>query len=150
MEMRLRSLSSLLGLCLGVAVAGCSQSDGRVGGPPDPKAVEVLLEHWKALQRGEWQAAYDRLHPDLKTSRFPPKAFAQIHARRRRSKGFPQDIKVTESKSVDDTVIVDFQMLLVPPGGGPPVASSAPCRVTLRKTADSWGLTTHDLLAARP
>lgn len=51
-----------------VVSVGCSSTAGTSGEPADPKAAEVLSSHWNALKRGDWQLAYDQLHPDLKVS----------------------------------------------------------------------------------
>jgi hypothetical protein len=114
-------------------------------------ASEVVLAHWRALQRREWKAAYDWLHPDLRTASFPLKRFTDLHAKRFKAKGFPHhDITIVGSEPMGDEVVVSFDVYSVPPGGGEPIVGSPRRRVTLRKSGDSWRLMTHDLLAIGP
>jgi hypothetical protein len=126
-------------------------SQARVSEPGDPEAAEVVLAHWAALQQRDWKAAYDRLHPDLKTIAFPLKRFTDFHSRRLKLKGFTHhDIKVAGSERRGDDVVVSFDVSSVPPGGGEPVAVPPRRKAMLRKSRDSWGLMTHDLLAIGP
>jgi hypothetical protein len=129
---------------------GCWGISEQAGKPADPKAVEVLLAHWQALQRREWRAAYDRLHPDLKTAGFTLKRFTALQAKRPGSNGFPRDIRIAGSEQTGDDLVISFDLLSLPPGGGSPVAISPRRKATLRRSGDSWGLMTHDLLALRP
>jgi hypothetical protein len=111
----------------------------------------VVLAHWRALQRREWKAAYDWLHPDLRTARFPLKRFTDLHAKRFKAKGFPDhDITLVGSEPMGETVVVSFEVISAPPGGGEPVAVGPRRKATLRKAGGSWGLMTHDLLALGP
>jgi hypothetical protein len=129
---------------------GCGWSEAQVSEPGDPQAAEVVLAHWAALQKGQWKAAYDQLHPDLKADKRSLKRFTDLHARRLKAKGFPHDIKVVGSESTGDDVVVSFDVYAVPAGVGEPVAVSPRRRATLRKSGDSWGLMTHDILAVGP
>ena len=147
--MALRLLIGLVLLVLGSS--GCGWSQAPVSEAGDPAASEVVLAHWRALQRREWKAAYDWLHPDLRTARFPLKRFTDLHAKRFKAKGFPHhDITIVGSEPMGDEVVVSFDVYSVPPGGGEPIAGSPRRRVTLRKSGDSWRLMTHDLLAIGP
>ena len=99
------------------------------------------------LQHGEWRTAYERLHPDLKKAGFSLKRFTDLHARRLKSKSLPQDVRIAGSDCIGDDVVVSFDLLSTPQGGSEPVAVPPRRRATLRKTASTWGLMTHDLLA---
>jgi type II secretory pathway pseudopilin PulG len=67
------------------------------------------------------------------------------------AKGFSHhDIKVAGSEPTGDDMVVSFGVSSVPPGGGEPVAVPPRRKATLRKSRDSWGLMTHDLLAIGP
>src|SRR5947209_3785906 len=101
---------------------GCGGPQAQVGEPADPGAVEVVMAHWAALQRRDWKSAYDGLHPELKADKLPLKRFADFHARRRGSQGFPRDIKVATAERTGEDVAVSFDVITVPPGGGEPVA----------------------------
>jgi hypothetical protein len=147
MATRLRM--SLVFLLLGAP--GCGPFEAQVGAPGDPEAAEAMLTHWAALQRRDWKAAYDRLHPDLKTAKLPLKRFADFHARRFKAKGFPHHhIKITGSERVGDDVVLSFDVISAPPDGAEPVAVAPRRKAKLRKSGGSWGLMTHDLLAIRP
>jgi hypothetical protein len=113
----------------------------------DPEVAEVMRAHFAALQHGEWRKAYERLHPDLKEAGFSLKRFTELHARRLKSKSLPQDINIAGSARRGDNVVVSFDLLSAAQGGGEPVAVLPRRRATLRKTGNSWGLMTHDLLA---
>jgi hypothetical protein len=143
--MSTRFRMSLVLLLLGAPGCGCSGD--HVSEPGDPQAAEVVLAHWAALQKGDWEAAYARLHPDLKANKRSLKRFSDLHARRLKAKGLPHDIKVTESTRAGDDVLVSFDVYAAPPGGGEPVAVPPRRRATLRKVGGSWALMTHDLLA---
>jgi hypothetical protein len=107
----------------------------------------VLLAHWRAIQRGNWRTAYDALHPDLKAAGLTLKRFTDLHVRRLKSKSLPQDIKIAGVERKGDDVVISFDLLSAPQGGGEPVAVSPRRKATLRKSGSSWGLRTHDLLA---
>jgi hypothetical protein len=124
---------------------GCSGSTKVAGIPGDPKAAEVLRAHWDALQRREWRAAHDRLHPDLK-AKFSLKQFTDFHSRRLKQAGVPKEIRVEECETVGDDVVVFYDVLFAPPGGGEAVLIPPRRKATLRKSGESWGLLTHDLL----
>jgi hypothetical protein len=138
-------------LFLLLSSAGCRWSEALVNESGDPEASEVMLAHWAAVQRREWKSAYDRLHPDLKTAKFSLRRFAEFHSRRLKARGFPHhDIKVAGSERIGEDVVVSFDVISVPAGGGEPVAVPPRRRATLRRSGGSWGLMTHDLLAIRP
>ena len=132
-----------------VCFPGCSEPT-HTPRAADKGAVEVLSAHWSALQRRDWKAAYDRLHPDLKTAKYTLKQFTGFHAKRRGSNGFPQDIKITGSEQTGDDAVVSFDVLYAPPEGGEAVAVPPRRKVALRKSGAAWGLATHDLLAVGP
>jgi hypothetical protein len=144
------ALSRVGTLLLLLCSLGCSGSPAQTGQVADPKPVEVLSAHWDALQRRDWRAAYDRLHPDLKTARLTLKRFTALHDKRLKSKGFPQDIKIAGSEQTGDDVVVSFDVLYAPPEGGEAVVVPPRRKVTLRKTGSTWGLATHDMLAVGP
>jgi len=129
---------------------GCSGAPNQAVEPVDPEVADVMLAHWAALQHGEWRTANECLHPDLKKAEFSLKRFTELHARRLKAKSLPHDIKIAGSERRGDDVIVSFDLLSVPWGGGEPVAVSPRRRATLRKTANIWGLMAHDLLAVGP
>jgi hypothetical protein len=145
---RLRAVLFLLVFCLGSA--GCTGPAEEASRPGDPEAVEVLLNHWRALRRGEWEGAYKGIHPDLKTARSTLKAFTDRNAKRLKAKGLPQEIRVSGSERRGDDVVVSFDLLSVPTGGGDPVAVPPRRRVTLRRAGGSWKLVTLDVLALGP
>jgi hypothetical protein len=143
------SIRLLAVMLLLVFHTGCSGPPAVSSEPGDPQAVEVLEKHWSALSRGEWQAAHNRLHPKLKAE-FSLKKFTAFHAKRRKSDGFPRAIKITGSERLGDDVIVSFDALFAPAGGGEPLPVPPRRKVCVRKSEDSWGLMTHDLLAVQP
>jgi hypothetical protein len=128
---------------------GCSGSVAQTDRPVDPNAVEALRAHWVALQRRDWRAAHDRLHPVL-NAKFTLKKFTDFHAKRRKSGGIPQAIDVVSSEGLGDDVIVSFDALYAPPEGGPAVPVPPRRRATLRKSGGSWCLMTPDVLAIGP
>jgi hypothetical protein len=142
-----RSRACAVLLLLLSSAHGCSQPREHAGAPGDPKASDVVLAHWSALQKRDWRAAYGQLHPDLAAAGLTLKAFTQIHAKRSASKGLPQKIAIAGSEQTADAVVVSFDLLSIPPGGGEPVAVSPRRKATLRKSGQSWRLMTHDLLA---
>src|SRR5438270_415899 len=130
MAMRLR-----LGLILGLlGSVGCSGSIGPTNGPVDPRAAEVLRAHWDALKRHDWKAAYARLHPELKAARFTLKNFTDLHTRRRGMECLHPDILITGSERVGDDVVVSFDLLVIPHGGGEQVSVPPRRKATLRKS----------------
>jgi hypothetical protein len=135
---------------LSVWVSGCSDPHRLAGVPGDPNAAEVLSAHWAALQRGDWKTAYDCLHSELRSTKCNLKQFIAFHSRRRKTGGFPRDIKIVGSEQVGDDVEVAFDVLHVPPEGGVPVAVSPRRKVNLRRSGATWGLLTTDLLAVGP
>jgi hypothetical protein len=130
-------------------LTGCSGPSDRAVEPGDSKAVELLESHTAALLRGDWRAAYARLHPELKSA-LPLKRFSDFHARRRRSDGSPRAILVTGSERAGDDVIVSFDALFAPTGGGEPVPVPPRRKVRLRRSSETWALMTHDVLAVGP
>ena len=86
---------------------GCSGSVGQTqtGEPGDPQASDVLLAHWEALHRGDWRAAYDCIHPDLKAAGLTLKRFTALHARRLKMNGAPQSIEIAGSEQTGDDVV---------------------------------------------
>jgi hypothetical protein len=135
---------------LATCFTGCAGPQQPAGVPGDTKAAEVLSAHWAALQRGDRKSAYEQLHPELRSSKFLLKQFTTLHAGRRKAKALPQDIKIVEAQQAGEDVIVSFDVLHVPSEGGEPVAVPPRRKVTLRKTAGTWGLLTSDLLAIGP
>lgn len=129
-----------------MACAGCQNQTSE---PADPQATEVLRTHWEALQRRDWRTAYDRLDAGLRTPKFTLKHFTDFHTKRRGSEGFPKDIQIIGSERAGDDAVVSFDVLYVPPGGSTTVPTPIRHKVTLRKSGDSWGLRTHDILALR-
>jgi hypothetical protein len=141
--------------CLRVGIAallgsiGCSGPPNQAVDPVDPEVTNVMQAHWAALQHGEWRTAYERLHPDVKKAGLTLKRFTDLHARRLKSKTLPHDIKIAGLQHKGDDVVVSFDVLIAPQGVGEPVAVPPRRRVILRKTANTWRLMTHDLLAVR-
>jgi hypothetical protein len=127
---------------------GCSASQQQAHHPADPVASNVLQSHWKALQRRDWPTAYKLIHPEIKTFGLTLKQFTALHARRPRGPGLPDDIKITGVEQSGDTVIATFDVLVPSLEGGPPVPLPPRRRVILRRTGDTWGLATTDLLVA--
>jgi hypothetical protein len=125
---------------------GCSGPRVPSAAPGDPRAVELLESHAAALLSGDWPAAYASLHPEVKSG-LPLKQFGDFHARRRKAGGSPRSIQVTGSERSGDDVIVSFDALFDPPGGGTPVPVPPRRKVCLRRSGESWALMTHDLLA---
>jgi hypothetical protein len=128
---------------------GCSGPGDPAAEPGDPKAVELLESHAAAIMRGDWRTAYARLHPELKAA-LPLKRFTDFHARRRKSDGSPRAILVTGSERSGDDVIVSFDALFAPPGGGEPVPAPPRRKVRLSRSGETRTLMTHDLLAIGP
>ena len=93
--------------------------------------------------------AYARLHPELKAA-LPLKRFTDFHARRRKSDSSPRAIQVIGSERSGDDVIVSFDALFDPVGGGEPVPVPPRRKVRLRRLGESWALMTHDVLAVGP
>ena len=56
-------------------------------------------------------------------------------------------ILVTGSERSGDDVIVSFDALFAPPGGGEPVPVPPRRKVRLRRSGETWALMTHDVLA---
>jgi hypothetical protein len=142
-------LRSLILASFLLPLSGCSRLDSPTWAPGDPMAVEALRAHWEALNRGDWKAAHARLHPDLRAG-ITIRKFGDFHNRRRKLAALPQAIEVVGSESSDDQVVVSFDALYTPPGGGAPVAVPPRRKVALRKSGDSWNLMTHDVLAIKP
>jgi hypothetical protein len=126
--------------------AGCSEPGGLAAEAGDPKAVKLLESHAAAVVRGDWRTAYTSVHPDLKT-RLPLKRFTDFHARRRKSGGTPRGIQVIGSEQSGEDVVVSFDALFDPTGGGEPVPVPPRRKVRLRRVGESWALMTHDVLA---
>lgn len=131
------------------ALTGCTGPDLPASKPGDPKAIETLKAHCTALRRGDWRAAHDQLHPDLRATVNLGK-FTGFHSRRRKSVDFPRAIEVVNSEISGHEVIISFDALYAPPGGGTAVAVPPRRKVTLRKSGDTWKLMTPDVLAVRP
>jgi hypothetical protein len=125
---------------------GCSGLGAPTAEAGDPKAVEILQSHAAAVLRGDWRTAYAPLHPDLKAT-LPLKRFTDFHARRRKSGGSPREIQVMGSERSGEDVIVSFDALFGPAGGGEPMPVPPRRKVRLRRVGESWALMTHDVLA---
>lgn len=141
--------ASIVLACL-VALPGCSRLSKPAGEPGDPAAAEVLVTHWRALKQGEWQAAYDTVHPDLKSGKATFKAFTDRNMKRRKAKALPEDIRIARSERQGDTTLVSFDLLVVPPGGGALVPAPPLRQAILRKNGAAWKLATLDILAVGP
>jgi hypothetical protein len=128
------------------ALTGCAGPDLPTAKPGDPKAVEALEAHCTALRHGDWRAAHNQLHPDLRAM-INLRKFTDFHSRRRKSVDFPRAIEVVNSETSGHEVNISFDALYAPPGGGSAVAVPPHRKVTLRKSGDSWKLMTHDVLA---
>jgi hypothetical protein len=139
----------LLPLLLLIIPPGCSGRGDPVAEPGDAKAIEILESHTAALVRGDWSAAYVPLHPELKAA-FPLNRFTAFHARRRISDGSFRAIVVAGSERSGDDVIVSFDALFAPTGGGEPAPVPPRRKACLRRSGETWGLMTHDVLAVRP
>lgn len=63
------------------------------------------------------RAAHAGLHPDLKIV-LPLKRFTEFHAKRRKSEDSPRAVLVAGAERSGDDVIVSFDALFAPPGGG--------------------------------
>jgi hypothetical protein len=126
---------------------GCSRATAP-SGPVEPGVAEALTSHWQAIKQGDWQAAYGQLHPNLKSSGLTLKRFIDLHAKHRGTPGFPDEIRITGSDQMGEDVVVSYDLLVTPPGGGESVPVSPRRRATLQKAGDSWRLATHDILAA--
>ncbi len=140
--------------CLGLALllptlTGCTGPDLPATNPGDPNAIEVLEAHCTALRRGDWRAAHDQLHPDLR-ARIKLGKFTDFHSKRRKAVDFPRAIEVVNSEILGHEATISFDALYAPPGGGTAVAVPPRRKVTLRKSGDTWKLMTHDVLAVRP
>jgi hypothetical protein len=142
-------LRLLLLLPLAFAPLGCSGPVSLAAEPGDPKAVELLKSHAAAVVRGDWRTAYASLHPDVKAA-LPLKRFTAFHARRRKSDGSPRAIPVIGSERSGEDVIVSFDALFAPPGGGEPVPVPPRRVVQMRRSGESWALMTHDIFAVTP
>jgi hypothetical protein len=129
--------------------AGCSGPAEPAAGPGDPKAVEFLESHAAAIMRGDWRTAYVSLSPELKAT-LPLKRFTDFHARRRKLAGSPGAIQVIGSERSGEDVIVSFDGLFAPSGGGQPVPVPPRRKVRMRRLGASWALMTHDILAVGP
>ncbi len=139
----------LVPLLLLIAPPGCSGPGEPAAEPGEPKAVEFLESHATALLRGDWRTAYARLHPEVKAA-LPLKRFTDFHARRRRLDSSPRAILVTGSERSGDDVIVSFDALFAPPGGGEPIPVPPRRKVRLRRSGETWALMTPDVLAVGP
>jgi hypothetical protein len=128
---------------------GCSGPGDPAAEPGDPKAVELLESHAAAIMRGDWRAAHAHLHPELKAA-LPLKRFTNFHAKRRKLAGTARAIQVIGSERSGEDVIVSFDALFDPAGGGEPVPVPPRRKVRLRRLGESWALMTHDVLAVGP
>ena len=140
---RIRSLFTPLSF---MVLAGCSCPINPATEAGDPKAVELFESHADALLRGDWRAAHAGLHPDLKTL-LPLNRFTEFHARRRKSDNSPRAVLVAGSERSGDDVLVSFDALFAPTGGGEPVSVPPRRRVRLRRSGETWALMTHDVFA---
>ncbi len=139
-----------IALVLCTAAGGCSETTESPGEPGDPRAAEALTAHFEALKRGDWKAAYEQVHPDLKRGGDMPltvAAFTQIQSKRRAADGLPDELRIVDSMRSGDDVIVAFDLVDRPAGGGEPVVLTPRRRATLREAGGVWRLMTHDLLA---
>ena len=112
---------------------GCSSSSGTVFGTRAARAVDVLQSHWKALQRRDWRAAYNVIHSEIKKAGFNLQRFTALHARRRESPGFPDDIRVVGSQQMDNSITVSYRLGLPFAGSGVPIVVPPRRKATLRK-----------------
>ncbi len=64
--------------------------------------------------------------------------------------GAPQSIEIAGSEQTGDDVVVSYDLCATPAGAAESVAILPRRKATLRKSGDSWGLMTHDILTIRP
>jgi hypothetical protein len=136
-------------LLLLIGSSGCAGAAAKSEAPVEPSIAAAMTAHLEALHRGDWRAAFEQIHPDLKAKGLTLKRFTDLHARR--DAKMPRlDIRIAGSDRTGEDVTVRFNLLMFPPEGGEPVATPPTRRVTLRRAGDSWRLLTNDLLALMP